>query len=258
MTELTFVILKFVFILAIWIFAWLAVRSLHRDIAAFLPSRDRRKRKKKGADRAPAKEQVLVGGSNAQPIITGSAAPVIVTNSRSAHAASNRAGAPKGSQSARTSAAPAPAASARPSTQTTQMRATTPAANQTIADQSAEESDLAQLVSATERREASGMPSASTPTLLVIIDGPSAGATLPLGTQPITLGRAPTNTLVLNDEYVSSRHARLFPDPQSEQWKLEDLDSTNGTYVGNSRIVGTIGLPARVPVRIGATTFELR
>lgn len=240
MTELTFVILKFVFILAIWIFAWLAVHSLYRDVSSFLPSRNKRNRKrKKDTDRTPAKEQVLVGGSNAQPIITGSAAPVIVTNSRSAHAAAKQ--------------APAPAPAERVSTKTTQMRATSP-----IMDQGAEESGLAQLVSATEKREASGMPSASTPALLVIIDGPSAGATLPLGTQPITLGRAPTNTLVLNDEYVSSRHARLFPDPQSDQWKLEDLDSTNGTYVGNSRIVGTIDLPARVPVRIGATTFELR
>jgi pSer/pThr/pTyr-binding forkhead associated (FHA) protein len=39
---------------------------------------------------------------------------------------------------------------------------------------------------------------------------------------------------------------------------LEDLNSTNGTYVNESRINGIMSLPARVPVRVGATTFELR
>ena len=61
-----------------------------------------------------------------------------------------------------------------------------------------------------------------------------------------------------DDEFVSSHHARVYRDPSSGQWAIEDLNSTNGTVVNQQRISQPTILPARVPVRIGATTFELR
>lgn len=118
---------------------------------------------------------------------------------------------------------------------------------------------LAHLVSATTTKETarSAMPSQAA-TMLVIIDGPHAGATFPLDQGNITLGRSTHNTIVLDDEYVSSHHARVYQDPQSGQWVVEDLGSTNGTYINESRMPGRAVLRPRVPVRIGATTFELR
>ena len=76
--------------------------------------------------------------------------------------------------------------------------------------------------------------------------------------RPITLGRAASNTVVLDDEFVSSHHARVYRDTRSGQWAIEDLNSTNGTVVNQQRISRPTILPARIPVRIGATTFELR
>jgi pSer/pThr/pTyr-binding forkhead associated (FHA) protein len=105
---------------------------------------------------------------------------------------------------------------------------------------------------------AGGVRAGADPSLLIVIDGPLAGATVPLTGKPITLGRGTSNTVVLDDEFVSSSHARVFLDAETHQWMLEDLSSTNGTYVNESRINGIMTLPARVPVRIGATTFELR
>lgn len=95
-------------------------------------------------------------------------------------------------------------------------------------------------------------------TLLVIIDGPLAGSSVPLAEADITLGRAASNTVVLDDEFVSSHHARVYRDTRSGQWAIEDLNSTNGTVVNQQRINRPTILPARIPVRIGATTFELR
>lgn len=94
--------------------------------------------------------------------------------------------------------------------------------------------------------------------LLVIIDGPLAGSSVPLTGDTITLGRSASNTVVLNDEFVSSHHARIYQDPASGSWVIEDLGSTNGTAVNQRRITEPTALTARVPVRIGATTFELR
>ena len=96
------------------------------------------------------------------------------------------------------------------------------------------------------------------PTLLVIIDGPLAGSSVPLAEADITLGRAASNTVVLDDEFVSSHHARVYRDTRSGQRAIEDLNSTNGTVVNQQRINRPTILPARIPVRIGATTFELR
>ena len=63
---------------------------------------------------------------------------------------------------------------------------------------------------------------------LVVTEGPLKGTTLPLAASPILLGRAQEATLVLEDDYASGRHARLFP--QGSRWFIEDLGSSNGTW----------------------------
>ena len=55
---------------------------------------------------------------------------------------------------------------------------------------------------------------------------------------------------------ASSRHARIFP--QDGQWIVEDLGSTNGTYLDRQKVTRPTPVPAGVPVRIGKTVLELR
>lgn len=125
-------------------------------------------------------------------------------------------------------------------------------------DNASESADLASLVAgvASEKRERTNavLP---VPTMLTIIDGPRAGSAVTLEGPAVTLGRAGDNTVVLDDEYVSGHHCRLVP-AKGGQWRLEDLGSTNGTYVNESRLRAPAVIPVGTPVRIGATTFTLR
>ena len=179
-TELTFAVLKYAFLILLWLFVWFITRSLYRDVAAFSPRKSRARRRKEREVRK----------SNDALAVSASAQPLPVS-------------------------APTPSAAAPSDT-------------------------------------------APTPTLLVIIDGPLAGTSVPLNSSVITLGRAASNTVVLDDEFVSSHHARIYKDPASGQWAIEDLGSTNGTIVNQQRLNMPMLLPPRMPVRIGATTFELR
>ena len=91
---------------------------------------------------------------------------------------------------------------------------------------------------------------------LVVTEGPLKGTTLDLASSPILLGRAQEATLVLEDDYASGRHARLFP--QGSRWFIEDLGSTNGTYLGGNQLTRALPVEPGVPVRIGKTVIELR
>jgi hypothetical protein len=94
------------------------------------------------------------------------------------------------------------------------------------------------------------------PRFLVVTAGALKGTSLDLAQQQITLGRANDATLVLNDDYASSRHARIFP--QDGQWIVEDLGSTNGTYLDRQKVTRPMPVPLGVPIRIGKTVLELR
>lgn len=94
------------------------------------------------------------------------------------------------------------------------------------------------------------------PQTVVVTAGPLAGTSHPLGEVPVTIGRAKDTTLALGDDYASSRHARLFP--QDGQWLVEDLGSTNGTYLDRNRVTRPTPVDCGVPIRIGKTTLELR
>jgi len=105
-------------------------------------------------------------------------------------------------------------------------------------------------------RRNGGRPSRSAPQQMVVTAGTLAGTVIGLSDMQITIGRADDATLVLTDDYASTRHARLFP--QDGQWLVEDLGSTNGTYLDRQKVTQATPVPVGVPIRIGKTVLELR
>jgi hypothetical protein len=99
-------------------------------------------------------------------------------------------------------------------------------------------------------------PGRGTPRFLVVTEGGLSGVSIDLADQQITMGRANDATLVLNDDYASTYHARIFP--QDGQWLVEDLGSTNGTYLDHQKLARPTPVPVGVPIRIGKTVLELR
>lgn len=108
-----------------------------------------------------------------------------------------------------------------------------------------------------QQRQQSGLQRRGAPTKLVVSEGTLTGTTVALQGQTITLGRAHDSTIVLDDDYASSRHARIYPD-RDGQWIVEDLGSTNGTYLERTRLTTPTPVPLGAPIRIGKTVIELR
>jgi hypothetical protein len=94
------------------------------------------------------------------------------------------------------------------------------------------------------------------PSYLVVTEGGLAGTRIGLTGAPVLIGRANDSTLVLTDDYASTRHARVSL--HDGAWYVEDLGSTNGTYYGQRKLDGPVLMEIGVPVRIGQTALELR
>lgn len=99
-------------------------------------------------------------------------------------------------------------------------------------------------------------PKKGEPKQVVVTDGPGAGLTRQLGDGPLTIGRGPDCEVHIDDEYVSTRHAVLTR--TDDTWYVEDLGSTNGTFVGGSRIHRQTSLATGVQFRVGKTVLELK
>ncbi len=91
---------------------------------------------------------------------------------------------------------------------------------------------------------------------LVIEKGPLAGREIDLQGQALLMGRAQDADLVLVDDYASGRHARLFP--QGTRWFLEDLGSTNGTFVDGNQVSRALPVSPGDSIRIGKTVMEIK
>ena len=94
-----------------------------------------------------------------------------------------------------------------------------------------------------------------TSTQLVIVEGALTGTAVPLGSSPIIIGRAPDSTIVLDDDFVSTHHARLTPN--GNHWIVEDLGSTNGTWIDRTRVTTPTVFRPGTQLRIGRTSLEL-
>ena len=93
------------------------------------------------------------------------------------------------------------------------------------------------------------------PRKAAITEGPKKGQSYDLGDELI-IGRADKCQIVLDDTYVSQVHARIFS--RGEGFVLEDLGSTNGTYLNRRRITAPVELQRGDQVKIGKTVMELR
>ncbi len=94
------------------------------------------------------------------------------------------------------------------------------------------------------------------PSQLIVTEGGLQGTRIGLTGAPVLIGRANDSTLVLTDDYASTRHARISM--QDGMWVVEDLGSTNGTYLGSRKLDGPAPMEIGVAVRIGKTVLELR
>jgi hypothetical protein len=93
------------------------------------------------------------------------------------------------------------------------------------------------------------------PTKVVVIEGADSGKQADL-TGTVTMGRGEGNDVNLTDEYVSTQHARFVP--HNGQWYVEDVGSTNGTFVAGARISRPTPVGAKSTIRLGRTVLELR
>ncbi|MBX9472097.1 FHA domain-containing protein FhaB/FipA [Microcella sp.] len=107
-------------------------------------------------------------------------------------------------------------------------------------------------------RATSSPPAADGPPArrLVITSGAKEGLELALDDDQLTIGRSADSGLVIRDDYTSTHHARLML--WDDVWMLQDLDSTNGSFVKGKKVGAPTPVPPNTPVSIGTTTFELR
>ncbi len=110
-----------------------------------------------------------------------------------------------------------------------------------------------------ERRKgakANKKPRRGAPTHLLVVEGENPGTRAELADAPLLIGRGSDAAIKLDDDYVSTRHARIAA--SGDEWFVEDLGSTNGTYVGPVRITQPTTIGLGVQVRVGKTILELR
>ena len=92
--------------------------------------------------------------------------------------------------------------------------------------------------------------------LVLVVEGGNSGERAELVDAPLLIGRGSDAAIRLDDDYVSTRHARVAA--SGDQWFVEDLGSTNGTYIGTVRITQPTTITMGTQVRIGKTILELR
>jgi len=108
-------------------------------------------------------------------------------------------------------------------------------------------------------RPAAPAPSAGSSldaTRLVIVSGSKEGLEISLPEEQLTIGRSSESGLVIRDDYTSTHHARLLR--WADSWVVQDLDSTNGTFLAGQRVSVPTPIPLNTPIKIGTTSFELR
>lgn len=90
--------------------------------------------------------------------------------------------------------------------------------------------------------------------LRVVEPAELVGKTFPLGDE-ITLGRAAGCQVTLDDTYVSQLHARIFR--RDGELFVEDLGSTNGTYLNRAKVSGPLAMKPGDRLQVGSVVLEL-
>lgn len=134
-----------------------------------------------------------------------------------------------------------------------QERAAVAAAPQPVSVGASVGAPAAESVTRRSRRRGRG---AGPPTQVVVTEGPLTGTALPLRGSGVLIGRNPECALVVDDDYASGRHCRIFPGESG--WMVEDLGSTNGTFLGRERLTTPHPVQIGSTLRIGKTVLELR
>ena len=91
---------------------------------------------------------------------------------------------------------------------------------------------------------------------LVIIEGERAGQIISLNRRELSIGRAEDSDLIVDDEFASTHHAKLVL--INTDWLIQDLNSTNGTFLDGTRVGTPAVVKLNTSVRVGKTVFELR
>ena len=100
-----------------------------------------------------------------------------------------------------------------------------------------------------------GRPRSGPPRLAVVEPAANAGREY-LVTGELTIGRAASCSITLDDTYISQLHARVWLD--GEEVAVEDLGSTNGTYLNSQRVTTKQCASPGDPLRLGGVVLELR
>jgi pSer/pThr/pTyr-binding forkhead associated (FHA) protein len=96
---------------------------------------------------------------------------------------------------------------------------------------------------------------ATDPVSLRVISGSLIGTVLPLSTVDITIGREAGSTLNFVDDFVSTHHARIFE--SKNRWYIEDLNSTNGTFINGKKTAKIVQLNVGDKIKIGRSTIRV-
>jgi hypothetical protein len=91
---------------------------------------------------------------------------------------------------------------------------------------------------------------------LVVTEGARKGLEIALRGRELTIGRSEDSDLIVDDEFASTYHAKLVL--LNGEWMLQDLNSTNGTYLDGVKVTTPTNLKLKSTVRVGKTSFELR
>ncbi|CAN5374699.1 hypothetical protein BH09ACT6_BH09ACT6_26640 [soil metagenome] len=225
MSELTLLILRFGFLALLWVFVFVIVYAMRSDLFG---QRVRKMRDPGAAAAGPASAfpQAAQSAPPAPGILPAPGMPVPV-------GASHAAGVVVGAAAAATPLAPA-----HPPTPPPQSKIP--------------------VFTPLEGSSAGVHPRATTSNAhkLVITSGSKGGTEIELGIEPLTIGRSTDSSVVIRDDYTSTHHARLLN--WNNEWVIQDLDSTNGTFLDGKRVTQPTPVPLNTPIRIGSTSFELR
>jgi serine phosphatase RsbU (regulator of sigma subunit) len=89
---------------------------------------------------------------------------------------------------------------------------------------------------------------------LLVVEGASKGQRIPVGNNPIVIGRSPPADVVLADQRISRNHCRVCI--AFEELIVVDLESSNGTFIEGKRLTGGAPLPVGSRLQLGSSVLE--